>query len=223
MHRFFQLSILILFLAKGLFAQLDNDSIVISSFRQGRNLIGVSGTISSANTGNTQNFTSTDQFNNLYRFDVRLGNFVANKNLLGLLFITSNTHLAGYLESNAEVLSVGPWYRLYLGKHPNIALYLQSSIHYSSYFGNTSGVQGIFTINEEMEAKGITGSIGLGVCYVIADRISFEVGFDYNKARFWGTLSDNVMATKNDIIFDRSEYLFSFGITILFGKMKGDG
>jgi len=221
-YRFFQLSILILLLSKGLFAQLDTISIVQTSFRQGRNLIGISGTISSTNIENTRNFTSPDQFGNLYRFDVKLGKFVANKNLLGILFIASSNPSFGYVKSKIEILGVGPWYRLYLGKQPNIAFFLQSSLRYSSYVGSTSGVQGFTTINQESEAKGITGSIGLGVCYVIADRISFEVGCDYNKARFWGTLRDNVLVTKHDITFDRSEYLFSFGFTILFGKLKGD-
>ena len=54
----------------------------------------------------------------------------------------------------------------------------------------------------------------------MVDRISFEVGCDYHQGRFWGTLTDNVLSTENDIVLNRGKFVFSFGFAVLFGKVK---
>ena len=78
----------------------------------------MSGVVSSTIMDRSNISTNPNEIRNEYFFDVKLGKFVANKNLLGLSFNAQRAHLIGYVETEAYVLSVGPWYRLYLGKDP---------------------------------------------------------------------------------------------------------
>ena len=119
-------------------------------------------------------------------------------------------------------MSFGPWYRLHIGENPNLALFLQSTIHYASYFGSTEGIQNLITIDEEIRAKGINASLGIGISYAMADRVVFDVGCDFLRGRFWGTQTDNNLGLSHDIVLDRGKFLFSFGFSVLFGKVRED-
>lgn len=207
----------------GLFAQSAKDSTELSSFRKGRNLVGLGGSISSSNLSNARASNDNSQLGNLYRFDIRLGKFVANKNLLGLLFSASRTQMIGYINNTAEFLSIGPWYRLHIGNDPNIAFYIQSSLLYSNYYGSSTGVKSLLTVDESLDVAGINGALGIGLSYVMGDRVSFDVGFEYSQARYWGTVSDNSLGTFEDVVIDRSGFVFSFGFSVLFERLKKDG
>jgi len=207
-------------LVSGLCAQTESDSIELSSFRKGRSLVGLSGSISSSYITNANASNDNSQLGNLYNFNIRLGKFVANKNMLGLAFLASRTQMIGYVNNKAEVLGIGPWYRLYLGKEPNIAFYLQTDLLYSNYYGESIGVQGLITIDENLDVAGIRASLGVGLSYVMGDRASFDVGFEYNQARYWGVISDNSLSQKHDIVLDRGGFVFSFGFNVLFKRLK---
>jgi hypothetical protein len=221
-RRNFTLILLLFLLFPGLFAQADSDSIELSSFRKGRNLVGLSGSISSSYLNNANSSNDNSQLGNLYRFDIRLGKFVANKNAIGLLFIASRTQMIGYVNAKAEVLGIGPWYRLYLGNEPNIAFFLQTDLLYSNYYGKSEGVQSLITIDENLDVQGIWGSLGIGLSYVMGDRVSFDVGFEYNQARYWGVISNNAINQNDDIVLDRGGCVFSFGFNVLFERLKKD-
>ena len=222
MSKVFQFTAALLFLANGITAQADADSLKISSYRKGRILVGISGEVSSSMLDRSNLPYNASEAGNSYLFRLKLGKFVAEKNLLGISFHTSKTQLVGFIEGKAEILSIGPWYRLHMGNSPDLAFYLQSTVHYASYFGRSEGVQNMFTIDEEISANGINASLGLGASYAIADRIIFEVGVDYHRGRFWGTLTDNILAVDQDIILNRGKFVFSFGFAVLFGKLKED-
>jgi hypothetical protein len=201
-------------------AQADADSVKVTTFRKGRNLVGMAGAVSSSIMDRSKLSTNPSDLGNNYNFQVKLGKFVANKNLVGISFEASRTHLIGYIETKAEVLGIGPWYRFYMGKDPNLALYLQSTLQYASYHANSSGIHQMITVDDDISATGINGSLGLGVCYAIADIITFEVGCDIHQGRFWGTLNDNVFDTEQDIVLNRSKFIFTFGFAVLFGKLQ---
>ncbi len=209
-------------MVSGLFAQSGSDSIELSSFRKGRNIVGLSGSISSSYLTNANNTNDNSQLGNLYRFDIKLGKFVADKNVVGLLFIASRTQMIGYVNTKAEVLGIGPWYRLYLGKEPNIAFYLQTNLLYSNYYGASEGVQSFFTIDENLDVQGIWGALGIGLSYVMNDRVSFDVGFEYNQARYWGAINNNITEESDDIVLDRGGFVFSFGFNVLFERLRKD-
>ncbi len=221
-RRNFILFIALFLMVSGLLAQTGSDSIELSSFRKGRNLVGLSGSISSSYINNASAATDNSQLGNIYRFDIRLGKFVANKNVVGLLFIASRAQMIGYINNKAEVLGIGPWYRIYLGKEPNIAFYLQTDILYSNYYGESVGVQGFVTIDEYLDVAGIRASLGIGLSYVMGDRVSFDVGFEYSQARYWGVISDNSLDQQHDIVLDRGGFVFSFGFNVLFKRLKQD-
>ena len=220
MLRIYTLIVTLFLLVSGLFAQTESDSIELSSYRKGRSLVGLSGSISSSYITNANTSNDNSQLGNLYRFDIRLGKFVANKNMLGLVFLASRTQMIGYVNNKAEVLGIGPWYRLYLGKEPNIAFYLQTDLLYSNYYGESIGVQGLVTIDENLDVSGIRASLGIGLSYVMSDRVSFDVGFEYNQARYWGVISDNSLSQKHEIVLDRGGFVFSFGFNVLFKRLK---
>ncbi|MCK5464170.1 MAG: hypothetical protein KAI95_14180 [Bacteroidales bacterium] len=222
MSRVFLFITSFMFLVSCLMAQDDADSIKVTTFRKGRNLVGIGGSVSSSILDKTKISSNPSDLGNNYHFDLKLGKFVADKNLVGLSFDASRAHLIGYIETIAEVLAVGPWYRYYIGKDPNLALYFQSTLQYSSYHGHSAGVQNLVSINEEIAAGGINGSLGLGICYAMADIITFEVGCDFHQGRFWGTLTDNALGTEQDLVLNRSKFAFTFGFTVLFGKLKED-
>ena len=115
---------------------------------------------------------------------------------------------------------IGPWYRLYLGNMTNMGLYFQTALLYTNYVEHSDGFQGFLQIEEELRGNGISGVLGIGYAYVIADRVAFEVGFDYLYSYFDGELIDLRNGYKQEITFKRQNYQFSFGFILLFGKLK---
>jgi hypothetical protein len=149
------LVIALFLMVSGLLAQSGSDSVELSSFRKGRNLVGLSGSISSSYLNNASVSNDNSQLGNLYRFDIKLGKFVADKNLVGLFFIASRTQM-------------------------------------------------------------------IGLSYVMNDRVSFDVGFEYSQSRYWGKISNNSTNETNDIVLDRGGFVFSFGFNVLFERLKKD-
>lgn len=220
MSRIFLIVFLSLILSDALLGQQSTDSLKLSSFRKGRNYAGIAGSVSSSSLNGLQNYGGQDQIGNEYSFGIKLGKFVAAKNLLGVSFSANRSHTLGYTEIRAEVLNIGPWYRIYLGKHPEISFYLQTAVLYSSYNGLSSGLRSFVAIDESLRAIGVSVDLGLGVVYVISDVVSFEVGVDFTEGNYWGEISDNLTNDVNDITVDLSEFSFSFGFAVLFGKIK---
>lgn len=222
MPRFTIPILFLLFFASNLTAQTEKDSVELSAFRKGRNLVGLTGSISSAYLSNANSSSQNNQIGNLYRFNVRLGKFVADKNAVGIVFLASRTELVGYINSKAEVMAMGPWYRLYLGKIPNIAFYLQPSLLYANYFGESDGGHAFQTIDEDLDLYGLRGGLGIGISYVMGDRVSFDVGCEYNQARYWGKYYDHTLTVEQDIVLNRGEFVFSFGFNVLFERLRRD-
>ena len=95
MLRISTLIVTLFLMVSGLFAQTESDSIELSSFRKGRSLVGLSGSISSSYITNANASNDNPQLGNLYNFNIRLGRFVANKNVLGLAFLAAALEAVG--------------------------------------------------------------------------------------------------------------------------------
>ena len=121
MSRIIFIIFLSLILSDTLLGQQSSDSLKLSAFRKNRNYVGLGGSVSSSGLNGLNTYGSSDQIGNEYWFDILLGRFIANKNLLGLTVNTSRSHVLGYTETKAEVLNIGPWYRIYLGKNPEVS------------------------------------------------------------------------------------------------------
>jgi hypothetical protein len=217
-------SILFLIISASIFAQTESasDSLEFKPLGKGSFLVGLGGSISSNNIAQSTFTTNAAQFGNTYQFDVLLGRFVADKNLLGLQFNTKKVSLLGEIETTADVTNIGPMYRLYFGKDPNIALFLHTSIKWSSYEGLSRGSISFITVDQEIRAQGVLGSLGLGVSYIMARRVAFDVSCKYTLSRYWGTMSDFELNVEDDIILDFRGLNFTFGFNVLFGKIKQD-
>jgi hypothetical protein len=219
-----KLRYLILFLlvsAIELNAQTVPDSTATTPFRKGRNMVGLSGSIRSSKLSNSS-FLSSDEFVNQYSFDVNLGKFIADKNLLGLVFSTTRDHSIRYVEKEQELILLGPQYRLFFGNKTDMGLYFRAILLGAYYVENSFGSQGNLLINETIEGFGLGGDIGFGYAYIIADKISFEIGFDYLLASFKGEFHDNFLGTKEDVSFIRHDYRFSFGFNLLFDRLRNE-
>ena len=218
--------LLYLFILTSLFCITDlaaqSDSTAIIPFRKGRNFVGLSGIIGSSSFHNDQGIFIGEDYINRYSFDIRLGKFVANKNLIGLVFNATRNHSTDFVEVEKEMLSAGPWYRLYLASKSDIGLYLQTSILYTYYVEHSEGFQGFIQIEEELRGHGISGTLGIGFAYVVADIVAFEVGFDYMISGLKGELIDLRNNNSQDLTFQRYNYQFSFGFNLMFGKLKKD-
>lgn len=199
-------------------AQSDSTSTI--PFRKGRNFVGLTGSIGSSSFKNDQQIFINDGYSNRYSFDIRLGKFVANKNLLGLVFNAMRSHHNDFVEVERELLSMGPWYRLYVAGSTNIGLYTQTALLYTYYVEHSEGFQGFLQIEEELKGHGLSGTLGIGFAYVIADVVTFEVGFDYMISGIWGELHDLRNGNIEELTIQRNSYQFSFGFNLMFGKLK---
>lgn len=215
---------ILLFLLAGLAelnAQTLADTAITTSFRKGRNMIGFAGSIRSTKIGES-NYIVSDQFLNEYSFDFNLGKFVANKHMIGLVFSSSRDESAGYLDIEKEFLLLGPQYRIYLLNSPDMGLFFRSHLFWAYYIENSVGSQGIYLVDESIKGHGFGGAIGFGYSYVIADKIAFEIGFEYLLAYFRGNFYDNLLGTKQAVNFNRKDYRFSFGFNLLFDRLKNE-
>lgn len=205
-------------------AQADSisDSLKFKPLGKGSFLVGIGGSISSNNLAQTNFKTNAAQFGNTYQFEVMLGRFVADRHLLGLQFNTRKVSLLGEIETTADITNLGPMYRLYFGKNPGISLFLITSVKWSAYDDLSKGTISGVNIHHEISAQGIHGSLGLGISYIMASRVAFDVSCKYTLSRYWGALSDFVANEENDIILDFRGFNFSFGFRVLFGKIKQD-
>lgn len=181
MNRIAGLILLLLVLTGKLCAQkeIEADSTLPTPFKKGIILVGISGNVSSSNFGKSV-VTNTAKLGNSYSIDLRLGKFVADKNMAGLQLYTNRVNMVGILESTAEVTSIGPFYRLYLGKHPDFALMFLGSAMWANYISSSIGLVSAAQINQNIEAGGINGSLGIGVTYIMAKRVTFEVMSEYS-------------------------------------------
>lgn len=151
-----------------------------------------------------------------------LGKFVADKNLIGLVFGTTRNQSAGYLDIEQELTTLGPQYRLYTGNKPDMGLFARTIIFWAYYVENSVGSQGIYLVDETLKGNGAGADIGFGYSFVIADKVAFEIGFDYMLAHFKGEFHDNHLGTKENVTFNRHDYRFSFGFSILFNRLKDE-
>lgn len=216
--------ILCLTISAGSFARSDSisDSLEFIPLGKGTILVGLSGSISSTNIAHTTFTGTAAQFGNTYQFDVMLGKFVASRNLLGLQLNTRKVSLLGEIETTADITNIGPVYRLYMGKNPEISLFLHSSIKWSSYDGLSLGSISGTDIHHEIRAQGIYGSLGLGISYIMAQRVAFDVSCNYTLSRYWGSMNDYEANEKENIVFDFRGLNFAFGFSVLFGKIRKD-
>ena len=212
---------LVLAFAFELSAQSIPDSAVTTPFQKGRTLVGLSGNIRSSKFDNNSILPS-DKFINEYSFEINLGKFIADKNLIGLVFTTTRDQSVGYINIEKEIVTLGPQYKLYFGKKPDMGLHVRAVLLWAYYIENSTGLQGVYFVDESIKGQGIGGDLGFGYTYVIADKVAFEIGFSSMLAYFKGDFTDNYLGTSEALTFNKYDYRFTFGFNILFNRLKDD-
>lgn len=211
--------LLVLFLAP-LSAQGEADSTQTTAFRKGRNLVRMEGGISSSFLGNAADGGARIQNGNQYSYALNLGKLVSTKHLLALEFKITKEEMVGIINSSAETMAVGPFYRYYLGIEPAFAFYLQAGVSYASYHGTATSDRAFMLIDEYLDLQGIRGSMGFGLSYVMNDRACFEVGCIYGHSRLWGTYENLITREVHPTVLNHGSMAFTFGFSILFERLK---
>lgn len=201
-------------------AQSAPDSLLTTPFEKGKNYVGLSGSISSSKLNSDQPIRLNDDFVNHYVFDIKLGKFIAAKHLLGFIFNANRRQNSDYIDVEKEVFGVGPWYRYYIGNSPNMGLYAETAALFSNYYEYSEGYQGYFYVEQELRGRGLSGVLGFGYAYVIAKKVSFEVGFTYSLASYDITETNLLNGNQSDLKLNKSDYRFSFGFVVLLNKIR---
>ncbi len=192
------------------------------AYRQGRGMIGLAGSISSSKVDQNSSIGNPEDFINNYTFDVSIGKFIFDRHFIGTFISTNRRNSFDILDTEREILLIGGEYRYYLGKAPNMGLFLQGGGFWASYYESTQSDQTVVPINEEIDGRGIGAVLGLGYSYALADLVVFEVGFNSFLSHFEGDTRDIVARQTNDASFNRFDYRFYFGLNLLFGKPKDE-
>ncbi|WP_282117133.1 hypothetical protein [Cellulophaga baltica] len=200
-----------------LFLRAQNNSIhsdsIVTPFREGRWLTGLSGSISS----NSNKIKSSEEktITNEFGINLSTGKFIKDRWLLGGKLNLDRASSSNSVDRTTESLYVGPYVSYYLGKNSRGSLFTTLSTGYVRYREETSLYNLASPVTEIAEGGGFGTLFGLGYSYVINDQIAFDIGFDLNI--FWvginqeqqpsGTIGSESLTVSNTA--------FTFGFNVI--------
>ncbi len=206
------LTILLLLVFSNNISGQEKDTIV-SPFRKGKWLTGLSGTINSS----TIELRSTDQTTTTSEYGINLttGKFIKNRFLVGITIAANRSNNSGIVERTTENLFVGPLVSYYLSKLERGSLFFQASPGYVRYRDNTRIEQTNGFVEELGEGGGFGALLGVGYSYAFFDFVTFDIGLKTNL--LWINIDQEsipINTTTSEDIFVNS-ISFSFGFNIL--------
>lgn len=206
--------LLIILSNSGLFAQ-EKDSL-ITPFRKGRWLTGLSGTISSSTTNIGQN----SDYSNKYGIAISTGNFVIPRLLVGALFNAQRDQSTSYTDRETESLFVGPDVTYYLSKDRVGSVFISIVPGYVRYRENASIIQNTLNVNEKLEGDGIGLKLAFGYSYVLHDRIAFDLGLVFSRFQINATRTSEPIGNTSDEIVNIGDLSFFFGFNVLLDSFS---
>ena len=210
----------ILICSPGSAQQVSQDNVsqdsVLTPFRQGRWLSGLSGTFnsSSLNIESSDNLVSA----NSYGLEIFTGTFFKDRWFLGAnVFVNSSTG-DGLIKKESESMLIGPSLGYYFLKEPYGSLYLSVLPGYFRIRESaTLEPEGEF-IQELAEGPGFATRMRLGFAYVISDRIVLDVGLGTSLAWVDIDFTSTIEQTdRTESIFSNSTF-FTFGFNVLLDE-----
>ncbi|AXT63029.1 DUF481 domain-containing protein [Aquimarina sp. AD10] len=194
-------------------AQIQNKDTIVSPFRKGKWLTGLSGTINSSTIElrNTNETTTTNE----YGINLTTGKFIKNRFLVGGTISANRSNNSGIVERTTENLFLGPIVSYYLSKVERGSLFFQASPGYVLYRDNTRIEQTNGFIEELAEGGGFGTLLGVGYSYAFFDVVTFDIGLKTNL--LWINIdqeSTPINTITSEAIFVNS-ISFSFGFNIL--------
>jgi hypothetical protein len=187
----------------------------VTPFRKGRWLTGLTGFIASGSTENT--LTGNKSISNRYRIEINTGKFIKDRINVGLSanMERSNTEDKNVEENTSETFFIGPKGTYYVSGSEIGSIYFSLSPGYALY----SDKLGAIIEDDYTEFTNKGGGFGFlftfGFAYVIHDRVTFDLGLNYNV--YWLHLNQENSANNfsDNVSYEISNLSFSFGFKIL--------
>ncbi len=198
------------------FGQNHHNDTIVTPFRKGKWLTGLSGTINSSTISikGTEETTSTNE----YGISLNTGRFIKDRFLIGGILTANRSNNSGTVERTTENIFIGPFASYYLSKIESGSLFFQIAPGYVRYRDDTRIQQEDGFIQQIGEGGGFGSLLGIGYSYAFFDRVTFDVGLRFNL--LWITideqsLPDNTVSSQDIFVNNIS---FSFGFNILVDK-----
>ncbi|GJM29766.1 MAG: hypothetical protein DHS20C17_24010 [Cyclobacteriaceae bacterium] len=195
--------------------QVQSDSIT-TSFRKGRWLTGLSGSISSGSA--TLDTVSNRTFTNQYSFDFSTGKFFKNRWLLGGIFKMQRDNSRRFVELESEILLAAPLLSYYLSDNELGSIFFSIAPGYTRFREKTVVVLTGTPTQEELKGGGFGLLMQLGYSYVMHDRIVFDLGIGLNS--IWVNANRELESgqSKDKVSIRSGNLLFSFGFNVLLDE-----
>jgi hypothetical protein len=193
----------------------DQDSIV-TPFRKGRWLSGLSGSFNS----NTLELSGSDQLvtTNAYNLEIFTGTFFRDRWFIGANVLAGRSSGGGLIDRESETFLIGPSASYYFLKETYGSLYFSLLPGYLRIRESSNLELDGRDIIETVEGPGFALRTKLGYAYVISDRIVLDVGvgttFAWLDVQFESGLD---RADREQSIFSNATF-FSFGFNVLLDE-----
>ncbi|MCX7548761.1 hypothetical protein OS188_12435 [Xanthomarina sp. F1114] len=186
----------------------------VTPFRKGRWLTGLTGSIGSGSFENTK--TDNKSISNWYRIEIGTGKFLIDRLNIGLSANMERSNLENEdSENTSETFFIGPKGTYFLSPSNVGSVFFSLSPGYALY-RETIGNLVADTYIENVNGGGGFGFLStFGFSYVIQDRVSFDLGLNYNI--YWLDLKQetNIDNNTKQVTYELSNLSFSFGFKIL--------
>ncbi|WP_417881535.1 hypothetical protein [Xanthomarina gelatinilytica] len=190
------------------------DTADVTPFRKGRWLTGLTGSIGSGSFENTK--TDNKSISNWYRVEIGTGKFIIDRLNLGISANMERRNEENESEENtSEIFFIGPKGTYFLSPSSIGSVFFSLSPGYVLYRETIGGLDEEVYVENVNKGGGFGFLSTFGFSYVIQDRVSFELGLNYNV--YWLNLKqeNNINESTNQNSFELSNLSFSFGFKIL--------
>lgn len=190
------------------------DTADVTPFRKGRWLTGLTGSIGSGSFENTK--TDNKSISNWYRVEIGTGKFIIDRLNLGISANMERRNEENENEENtSEIFFTGPKGTYFLSPSSIGSVFFSLSPGYVLYRETIGGLDEEVYVENVNKGGGFGFLSTFGFSYVIQDRVSFELGLNYNVYWLNLTQENNINESTNQNSFELSNLSFSFGFKIL--------
>jgi hypothetical protein len=186
-------------------------------FRKGRWLTGLSGSIGSGSFENTS--SKNKSISNWYRIEIGSGKFLMDRLNIGLSANMDRNNAENQNEEQTtETFFAGPKGTYYFSSSSIGSVFFSLSPGYALYRETIGGLVEETYIESVNKGGGFGFLSTFGFSYVIHDRVSFELGLNYNV--YWLNLNQGNSVNENSTsaTYELSNLSFSFGFKILIDQ-----
>ncbi|HLV13835.1 MAG TPA: hypothetical protein VKY41_01550 [Xanthomarina sp.] len=186
----------------------------MTPFRKGRWLTGLTGSIGSGSFENTK--TENKSISNWYRIEIGTGKFLIDRLNIGLSANMERSNIENDISENtSETFFIGPKGTYFLSPSNIGSVFFSLSPGYALYRETIGSLVADVYVENLNKGGGFGFLSTFGFSYVIHDRVSFDLGLNYNV--YWLNLNQetNINPAVKNVSYELSNLSFSFGFKIL--------